>query len=317
MDVNGFRFVVTGGGGFIGTHLVEGLLALHPQSITVIDDFSYGSRSNLELIADRINIVSLRIGPGIEKALSEILNGVDFVFHLAAEKHNQSIHDPLKVLDVNVTGMFELLNAACRAKVKKIIFSSSLYAYGRMTNPPLVENEMPEPDTVYGISKLTGENLCRHFAKKHGLRSACLRYFFTYGPKQFANQGYKSVIVKNFERLLVGHPPVIHGDGKQVLDYIYVHDVVERTITAASLPFEDQPINICSGQGISILDLTAIMQRVAGTNFEPIFGPADATHGTSRVGNPDKMHETFGTKPLCEIEEGLRLTWEWMKEKKS
>src|SRR5262249_59343500 len=135
----------------------------------------------------------------------------------------------------NVEGTHQLLTAAVRHGLRHVVFSSSLYAYGRMTGPPCVEDDCPQPTTVYGISKLAGEHLVRHFGKE--LPGTILRFYFVYGPRQFAGMGYKSVIVKNFERLLSSDPAVVYGDGRQALDYVYVDDVVDallRSLTSAA-----------------------------------------------------------------------------------
>jgi UDP-glucose 4-epimerase len=227
MELRNAKVAVTGGAGFIGCHLVARLIAAGASTVRIVDSFEYGSPRNLDFSPARFDTVALRLGAGTRDRLEDVLKGFDAVFHLAAEKHNQSIDNPAKVIDANIAGTYELLAAARRCGVKKVVFSSSLYAYGRMSGGPFVETEVPQPRTVYGMSKLAGENLAYHFHVIHGMPCISLRYLFAYGPKQFARQGYKSVIVKNFERLLAGEPPVINGDGRQVLDYVFVDDIGE------------------------------------------------------------------------------------------
>ena len=198
--------VVTGGCGFIGSHLVERLRRCAAR-VVVIDNLGYGRRENLDLSDDGIHVENLKLCAGVGTELQKLLKGVDYIFHLAAEKHNQSIYSPDRVLDVNVMGTYELLKAAADAGVKKVVFTSSLYAYGRMSGPPMSEDEVPTPHTLYGISKLSGEHLCRYFASQRGIPAVCLRLFFVYGPRQYSGLGYKSVIVKNFDRMLKGNKP--------------------------------------------------------------------------------------------------------------
>lgn len=308
------KVAITGGAGFIGCHLVRQLLALGVPRIVVLDSFEYGSRANLpEDPAGRVEVVEHRLCSASRPALLKALNGVDALFHLAAEKHNQSIDNPLKVIDANIAGTHELLAAAKECGVRKVVFTSSLYAYGRMSGAPFVETEIPRPETVYGMSKLSGEGLCHHFFTRHGLPSVSLRYMFVYGPRQFARQGYKSVIVKTFERLLAGQPPVVNGDGRQVLDYLFVDEVVRATLAAMTAPVVDEVINIGSGEGRSVNELIARIQKVAGTSYDPMPAPADVTHGSYRVCNNDRMKKLLSVTPTVSLDDGLSATFAWMK----
>jgi len=315
-DLAGRVVAVTGGAGFIGSHLVAALLKAGVKRVHVIDSFEYGDPRNIEFGPAEVEVTKLTLGAGVRDELLPRFENVDYLFHLAAEKHNQSIDNPLKVIDSNISGAYEVLAAACQAGVRKVVFTSSLYAYGRMSGPPFVETELPRPKTVYGISKLAGEHLCSFFQAKRGLQCVSLRYMFVYGPKQFACQGYKSVIVKNFDRLLKGEPPVINGDGRQVLDYIFVEDVVELTMRAMVMPISSEIVNICSGCGISVLSLTDLMQQAAETAYDPVFAAPDSTHGSSRVGDPSRMLSMLQYQPAVPIESGLRITLRWMRERR-
>lgn len=305
---------VTGGCGFIGSHLIHRLAGLGAKRIVAIDSLEYGRRQNLNPLPPQVEIVEHRLGAASHPAMRAALQGVDFLFHLAAEKHNQSIDSPLKVIDANIAGTHALLQAATECKVRKVVFTSSLYAYGRMDGPPFVETEIPRPQTVYGISKLAGEHLCWHFHRQFGLACVCLRFLFVYGPRQYANLGYKSVIVKSFQRLLAGEPPVINGDGRQVLDYVYVDDAVAATLLAMSSRVTFDVFNLASGNGIAVADLIQQIQRVAGTSFAPAFAPRDVTHGSSRVGSPEKMRSVLGFLPSTPLMTGLQHTYSWLKQ---
>ena len=280
--------------------------------VLAIDSLDYGWTENLDLSDPDVQLEQLRLPCRAGERLRHLLEGVDYVFHLAAEKHNQSINSPCRVLDANVMGTYELLSAAAGAGVKKIVFTSSLYVYGRMSAPPMSEDEVTAPQTVYGISKLSGEELCRHFYVQRGMPAVCLRLFFVYGPRQYSGLGYKSVIVKNFDRMLKGHKPVIYGDGNQELDYIYVDDAVAAMLLALSAQNNFEVFNVGNGVGVSINDLTSLMMEVAGAKTGSEFGPADSTRNSSRVASTKRFEDRFGLQSRVPLAEGLRRTFEYM-----
>ena len=304
--------VVTGGCGFIGSHLVRRLRQAGAR-VLVIDSLAYGRKENLDLSDSGIQIKNLELRSGTVDQLRTLVSGADWLFHLAAEKHNQSINSPTRVLDANITGTYELLRAAADVGVKKVVFTSSLYAYGRMTGPPMAEDEVPAPTTIYGVSKLAGEHICRHFAMQQNLPAVCLRLFFVYGPRQYAGLGYKSVIVKNFERMLRGEKPVINGDGMQELDYIYVDDVVSALLVGTAFDEQFAVFNVGNGSPVNVNDLTGLMINIAGARIDRETAPCDFTHGSSRVANTGKFEEYFGVQVRVPLAEGLRRTFEWIR----
>ena len=305
--------MVTGGCGFIGSHLVHALAAHGAERIVVVDSLRYGKPENLGTLEDQVEIVQYTFGESPRDLLKPALEGVTHLFHLAAEKHNQSKDDPARVYQSNIIGTHTLFEDAVEAGVRKIVFTSSLYAYGRMTGAPFVETEVPQPRTVYGISKLAGEHILGHFGQTRGVAWNVLRYLFVYGPKQFAGLGYKSVILKNFERILRGEQPVILGDGAQELDYVFVDDVVDATLSAMESPVTNEVVNIASGQGTRVDELTEAMLRVSGSVLRPAYGPPDWTHGSSRVGNPERAAAVLGWRATTPLDAGLRRTFEWIR----
>lgn len=306
--------VVTGGAGFIGSTLVDGLLAAGAKRVVVLDSLRTSTWTSIPEDR-RIEKITADVAALDGASMVQLLSGADFVFHLAAEKHNQSITTPERLLEVNVSATYRLFRAAAEARVRKVVFTSSLYAAGRMSLPPMIESERPEPRTVYGASKVAGEHLLAHFAAAARLRSTALRLFFVYGPRQFVGGGYKSVIVTNFERILRGEAPVILGDGGQALDYVFVDDVVRALIAAAVTEAADgEIINVGSGQATTISALTDTMLRVAGSSLKPVFGPADWTAGTIRVGDRSKAAALLGWTPFVELESGLSSVYRWLGE---
>lgn len=309
--IDGASVVVTGGCGFIGSHLIEALTRRGARRIVVLDSLRYGRRENLP-VGVPVEVVEHDLGFGPESELERACAGADYLLHLAAEKHNQSKDAPTRVLRSNVEGTAALYQAACKAGVKKMLFTSSLYAYGRVMGRPMQETETPEPRTVYGISKLAGEHLLSFFGREHGIDHVSLRYFFVYGPKQFAGTGYKSVIVKSFERLLAGQAPVVYGDGRQALDYVFVDDAVEATLCALESEVTGEVINVGSGRATSVRELVDAMIRLSGKPVTAEQGPADWTAGSHRVGDVDKARKLLGWSATTSLEDGLAATLTWL-----
>jgi UDP-glucose 4-epimerase len=313
--VAGRHVLVTGGAGFIGSHLVDGLLTRGAAQVTILDSMKYANAAHERQAGERVRVVKHVLGTDPDAALAEAVRGVDLLFHLAAEKHNQSLPAPQQLLAANIAGTYALYKAAADAGVKKLVFSSSLYAYGRISGPPMNESDVPRPATLYGISKLAGEHMGAHARAAYGVPSVALRYFFVYGPRQFPGMGYKSVIVSNFERLSRGEAPVIFGDGKQELDYVYVDDVVDATIGAMESPLNGALLNVGSGIATSINELTRVMIDVSGSRIAPVQGPADWTAGSSRVGDNTLIGKLLDWRPKVSLRDGLQQTYAWMSER--
>jgi UDP-glucose 4-epimerase len=302
-------FLVTGGAGFIGCHTIDALLRGGARRVIALDNLSTGRWDNVPQ-DDRVERLTADLARMSPEEMQNAFRGVDYLLHLAAEKHNNAIDAPERVLAVNVDATFRLFRAAAGARLRKVIFTSSLYANGRMTLPPMREDDVPEPKTIYGISKLAGEHLLRHFAAQ---RWTALRLFFVYGPKQFAGSGYKSVIVTNFERILRSEAPVIFGDGKQSLDYVYVSDVTRAIVSSLSDATDGQVVNIGTGKAVSVKQLTDCMLEVAPSSLRPVHAPADWTAGTHRVCDNSKAHQLLGWSPSIAMRDGLAEVYAWMK----
>ena len=311
---SGKTILITGGAGFIGSHLVRKLLKpeLNVKKIMILDSFAYGKRSSIPRDHPKVSMIQHELGID-EPTYKSQIEGTDYVFHLAAEKHNQSIDSSEKVLKANVIGMQSLLEICADIGVSKFLFTSSLYAYGRMNGPAMKENDSSKPDTIYGISKLAGENLLRYHGKRYGLSCHAVRYFFVYGPFQFPGTGYKSVIVKNFERMIKNQEPTIYGNGEQVLDYIYIDDAVSATLQVMQHGKPGELYNVGSGIPYSINQLTKSMIEVLEFNSEPLYQPPDWTQNSHRVGNIDKIKSELNWNPEISMIDGLTETYHWVK----
>lgn len=304
------RAVVTGAAGFIGCHLVEALDA-KGCAVIGIDDERSGDWSRVQAPCTQVRRDLADLAP---RELDDLCCEADIVFHLAAEKHNQAKATPQRIIDVNIAATRRLFESAARAQRPKVVFTSSLYAYGSMGPEPMRETDVPAPKTMYGVSKLAGEHMLRIAYDDQRLAWSVARLFFVYGPRQFAEGGYKSVIVSNYERLARGEAPTVFGDGEQALDYVYIDDVVAALILMAAPEHDGKTLNIGSGQRTTVNALTAAMLDASGTRLEPRACPADWTAGSVRVGDPGAAARELGWKADTPMAVGLRRTWEWMRE---
>ena len=305
-------FAVTGGCGFIGANVVQHLLDEGASRVLVLDSLKAGRRERLPVDA-RIVFVETTLGETPVEKLTELLHGVDGVFHLAAEKHRPSLDSPRELVLTNVLGTRDVIEAGKAAGIRKLVFSSSLYAYGRMSGPPMVETEPCHPHTLYGTTKLAGENLVDAAYRAGAFAAVSLRYFFVYGPRQYVGTGYKSVVVANFERMRRNEPPLIHGDGEQALDYSHVNDIARATVLAMSREVNGKVLNVGSGRALSVNELTEAMMQAAGLRFDPAFDEADDTAGSCRVANTGHAESLLGFRSHVPLEDGLRSAWEWIR----
>lgn len=312
VHIENATFAVTGGCGFIGATVVRQLLDQGAGRIVVLDSLKAGRRERLP-DDGRLVVVETTLGDVPVETLSRQFRGIDGVFHLAAEKHRPSLDSPRELVLTNVLGTNDVIEAGRVAGIHKLVFSSSLYAYGRMSGAPMVETEPCHPHTLYGTTKLAGENLVEAAYRRGDFATVSLRYFFVYGPRQYVGTGYKSVVVSNFERLRRNEPPIIHGDGEQALDYSHVDDIARATILAMSREANGKVLNVGSGRALSVNELTAAMMEAADVRFEPIFDEADNTAGSCRVANTGHAESMLGFRSHIPLEEGLRSTWEWIR----
>ncbi|MCP2619947.1 SDR family oxidoreductase [Candidatus Aminicenantes bacterium AC-334-K16] len=310
------RCLVTGGAGFIGSHLVEGLLK-RGHFVRVVDNFLTGKRENLEDIQDKIDFIEGDIRDF--SLCREIIKGIDWVFHQAAlPSVPRSVEEPRLSNEINVTGTLNLLTAAHESGVKKFIFASSSSVYGDNPNLPKKEDVLGQPLSPYAVSKRVGELYCQVFYQLYGLSTICLRYFNIFGPRQDPHSQYAAVIPNFINRMLEGKQPVIFGDGHQSRDFTFVANVVEANIRAAEAGGEGSRIfNIACGQRITILELVTKINEILGKKIQPIFDPprpGDIEHSYADINLARKY---LGYQPVVKFETGLRRTIEWYQQRRS
>jgi nucleoside-diphosphate-sugar epimerase len=298
------KIAVTGGAGFIGAALANELSASH--EVIVLDDFSSG---NHERLLPSIKILATNLATASVSELISALHDVEYVCHLAAVKLHNVDNASERVIATNIVGTQNLLLAAAEAGVKRVLFTSSLYAYGSMGPNISTETDVPAPRNVYGASKLIGEEMLKIASSKYGYSTVSPRLFFVYGPRQFSEGGYKSVIVNSCERLLAARPALINGDGRQALDYIYIDDCVSAL---KELLFGSMTgvFNVCNAEAISINQVVKTLASFS--EFSKIeFVDADWTAGSIRYGNNKKLISESKWRPRVSLEDGLRKTWDY------
>jgi len=301
-------FLVTGGAGFIGSHIVENLMRREDR-VRVLDNFSTGKREHLKLYAESVTLIE---GDVRDEALVErSMEGVDYVLHLAAMVSvPQSMREPEFTHAVNVTGTLNVLNAARKFKAKRVVLSSSCAVYGDNPQLPLSEQATPQPMSPYAASKLIGEIYCQTYYRAYGLPTVALRYFNIYGPRQDPNGDYAAVIPKFVHRLKAGQAPLIYGDGQQTRDFVYVGDVVRANLLACEHPQASGHVfNIASGQATSLLDLAEILGGLAGS-IPPQFAPAREGDIRHSRGDGSFAQTLLGFQPETKLHEGLQQLYD-------
>lgn len=297
------RAVVTGGAGFIGSHIADGLVARGYQ-VNIIDDLSTGNKENIASLLNQNHVEFTECSIADLSVLTKLFRGADYVFHLAAiPSVPRSIENPQASHEANITGTLKVLLAARDTAVKKVVYASSCAVYGDTCTLPIKEDTLSNPQSPYAVTKLAGEYYCQVFHQVYGLPTVCLRYFNVYGPKQEPNSEYSAVIPRFIQRVLDDKPPLILGDGEQTRDFTFITDVVEANILVA----ESQAtgiFNIGSGQRISITRLAELIIGLAGNNVKPIHEeprPGDIKHSLADISKAG----SFGYKPKYSLERGL------------
>lgn len=303
-------YLVTGGAGFIGSHIAAALLE-QGHHVRILDNYSTGRRENVAPLAGRVEILEgdLRCPADCRRACE----GIDIVFHQAAVPSvPKSVEDPVTSHESNIDGTFNLLQAARVAKVRRVIYAASSSAYGDTPALPKHEDQLPQPLSPYAVQKLTGEHYCRVFSECFGLETVSLRYFNVFGPRQDPQSQYAAAIPAFVTAILGDRRPVIYGDGEQTRDFTYIDNVVHANILAAGAPgVRGEVLNIACGERISINRIVAQINRHLGKEIRPEYAPprpGDVRHSQADI---RRARERIGFEPRVLFDEGLARTIDW------
>lgn len=306
------NYLVTGGAGFIGSHMVEALRA-RGERVRVVDSLITGHRANLAHIDD----VEF-----IEGDLADIdvarraVEGIDYVLHQAAiPSVPRSVQDPVTSNRANIDATLNLLVAARDAQVRRVVYAGSSSAYGNSATLPKREDMPTAPLSPYALQKLVGEQYMVMFTQLYGLSTVTIRYFNVFGPRQDPSSPYSGVISLFVRHALEGRAPTIHGDGEQTRDFTYVANVVDGVLRAATASDEasGQVINVATGHRISLNDLWATLQRIVGTSLTPHYAEPRAGDVRDSLADISKAERLLGYRPLVDLETGLTRTVEWFR----
>ncbi len=299
-------YLVTGGAGFIGSHLVRFLLP-HGR-VRVLDNLSSGRLENLREVLPQIEFVR---GSVTDSALvAEVVAGCEVVFHLAAQVSvPYSIEAPNETFEVNMLGTQYVLEAARRAGVKRVVFASSAAVYGDAPRLPKRETMRPQPISPYAWTKWYGELLCRDYSRVYGVPTVCLRFFNVYGPRQNPRSQYAAVVPRWVEAALTGKPPILYGDGKQVRDFIYIDDLLQGIWLSAHHPRAvGEVYNLASGQRYTLWDLIQAIEEAVGRPLQPLLEPPRAGDIRRSYADIRKIQTHLGFQPQVSLKEGIRRT---------
>jgi nucleoside-diphosphate-sugar epimerase len=307
------NYLVTGGAGFIGSHLVHHLVE-QGEAVRVLDSFLTGSRENLAGVVDRIELIEGDVRDA--DACARAVEDMDYVLHQAAlPSVPRSIDRPVESSEINALGTARLLDAARTAGVRRFVYAASSSAYGDREAPAKRESHLAMPLSPYAAAKLAGEYFCQAFTRSFGLETVSIRYFNVFGPRQDPDSPYSAVIPLFIKAMLRGGRPTIHGDGKQSRDFTYVDNVVRGNVLAATTakPVAGRTINVACGSSISLLDLVDRINAILGTKIEPAFDAPRAGDVRHSLADIALARELLGYEPTVDFDGGLRRTIDWLR----
>jgi UDP-N-acetylglucosamine 4-epimerase len=303
-------YLVTGGAGFIGSNIVDELLR-RGETVRVLDNFATGREENLKDARDRILLIrgDVRDAGAVDRAVA----GCDFVLHQAAlASVPRSIADPVANNEVNAQGTLNVLVAAQKHGVRRVVYASSSSIYGDSEELPKVESMIPNPKSPYAVAKLAAEYYCRVFADLHGMTTVALRYFNVFGPRQDPNSQYSAVIPIFVKALVEGRAPTIHGDGEQSRDFTYIANVVAANLLACQANVSGGKVyNIACGGRFTLNELYAALAARVGSGVEPVYGPARAGDVKHSMAAIDRIQRELGYEVSVSFEEGVERTVRW------
>lgn len=306
--------LVTGGAGFIGSHLVEALL-VDNYRVIVLDNFSTGNRENIASYGPQVEVIEGDLRDyGV---VCDVLKGVDFVFHQAAlPSVPRSINDPITTNEVNVVGTLNLLNASINASVRRLVFASSSSVYGANKSLPKREDMLPEPISPYAVSKLAGEKYCLAFSHVYGLDTVCLRYFNVFGPRQDPTSAYAAFIPIFLDGLLRGKKLTVNGDGSISRDFTHVKNVVTANLRAIqSADVGGRVFNVACGNSVTLIEIINRMRELTGLAGDVKHGPLRAGDVLQSLADISAARKKLGYEPEVSVWDGLEDTVAWFQSK--
>jgi len=310
------RVLVTGGGGAIGSNVTDELVIAGADEVIVLDNFVRGRAENLAGVLGSGKVAIIDGDIRDRRQVTEVMAGIDLVFHQAAIRITQCAEEPRLALEVLVDGTYEVVEAAADAAVRKVIAASSASVYGLATRFPTSEQHHPYAnDTLYGAAKTFNEGLLRSFHAMRGLDYVALRYFNVYGPRMDVHGLYTEVLIRWMERIEAGEPPLILGDGTQTMDFVYTEDIARANLLAASPDLTDEVFNIGSGTETSLVELAEALLRAMDSDLPLEFGAARGVNAvTRRLADVSRAAERLDWKAEVGLEDGLRRLVAWWRE---
>ena len=317
--IEGGRHLVTGGAGTIGSTLVDQLVEAGAAEVIVLDNFVRGRRQNLEWAQANGNVTVVEGDVCDKQLVGELSGGIDVVFHQAAIRITQCAEEPRLALEVLVDGTFNVVEAAAKAEVRRLVAASSASVYGLATEFPTDELHHPYAnDTLYGAAKTFNEGLLRSYQAMSGLDYVALRYFNVYGPRMDVHGVYTEVLVRWMERIVAGEPPLIFGDGSQTMDFVCVPDIARANLLAAKADVTDAVFNVASGVETSLQELAETLLRVMGSDLAIEYGPERAVNRVPRrLADTAAAKRELGFEAGIGLEEGLNMLVEWWRSSSS
>jgi UDP-glucose 4-epimerase len=320
MEIDGARILVTGGAGLIGSTTIDLLLRKYaPAQIVILDDLVRGSMANVERALKDPRLKFVKGDVCDVEAVKGATHGMDAVIHLAALRITACAAETRRAMEVMCDGSFNVVEAAREAGVKKVVAASSASIYGLADAFPTREDHHPYNNrTWYGASKVMLEGLLRSYHAMYGLPYVAMRYFNVYGPRMDLHGKYTEVLIRWMDRIAAGQPPLILGDGKQTMDFIYIDDVARSNVLALASDAEDEVFNVASGTETSLNDLAAALLKVMGSGLHPEYGPERGVNPVPRrLADTGKAERLLGFKSQVNLEVGLARLVDWWQHSKS
>ena len=318
LNLRDARILVTGGAGLIGSHIVDRLVLEPAAEVVVLDNFTRGRRENLAAAAARGRVTVVEGDIRDPARLDEVMKGIDVVFHQAAIRITQCAEEPALAMDVLVNGTYGVLEAAVKARVRKVVAASSASVYGLADRFPTDEQHHPYNNrTLYGAAKLFNEGLLRTFHDQFGLDYIALRYFNVYGARMDMHGAYTEVFIRWMEQIASHRAPVIFGDGTQTMDFINVEDVARANILAARAPVTDAVYNIATGTEVSLNECAELLLQTMGSSLEVEYAPARTVNPVPRrLASTWRAEQGIGFQAVVPFEHGLQTLVDWWRQQR-